>query len=154
VSIASNTSNTRDIDTVETTFGVRHTEFSAEKGFLLNGVPTKLQGGCVHHDNGINFFSLVLHFLMLLRSRALTRAQMIVALSRVGALGSRAIDRAEERRVETLKANGYNAIRTSHNPVSQAFVAACDKLGVLLMEEAFDCWYDFLARCCALSVRP
>lgn len=57
-----------------------------------------------------------------------------------GALGSRAIDRAEERRVETLKANGYNAIRTSHNPVSQAFVAACDRLGVLLMEEAFDCW--------------
>ena len=35
---------------------------------------------------------------------------------------------------------GYNAIRTSHNPVSRAFVAACDKLGVMLMEEAFDCW--------------
>ena len=34
-----------------------------------------------------------------------------------GPLGSRSIDRAEERRVETLKANGYNAIRTSHNPV-------------------------------------
>ena len=33
-----------------------------------------------------------------------------------------------------------NAIRTSHNPVSPAFVAACDKLGVMLMEEAFDCW--------------
>ena len=33
-----------------------------------------------------------------------------------------------------------DAIRTSHNPVSPAFVAACDKLGVMLMEEAFDCW--------------
>ena len=39
-----------------------------------------------------------------------------------------------------LKANGYNAIRTSHNPVSRAFVDACNRLGVLLMEEAFDCW--------------
>jgi beta-galactosidase len=42
--------------------------------------------------------------------------------------------------VEVLKKAGYNAIRTSHNPVSPAFVAACDKLGMLLMEEAFDCW--------------
>merc|ERR1712166_1016545 len=57
-----------------------------------------------------------------------------------GPLGSRAIGRAEERRVELLKAAGYNAIRTSHNPVSPAFVAACDRLGVMLMEEAFDCW--------------
>ena len=43
-------------------------------------------------------------------------------------------------RVQLLKENGYNAIRTSHNPVSRAFVAACNRLGVLLMEEAFDCW--------------
>lgn len=59
-----------------------------------------------------------------------------------GPLGSKAIGRAEERRVELLKANGYNAIRTSHNPVSRAFVAACNKLGVMLMEEAFDCWAE------------
>ena len=39
-----------------------------------------------------------------------------------------------------LKAQGYNAIRTSHNPVSRAFVEACNKHGMLLMEEAFDCW--------------
>ena len=59
-----------------------------------------------------------------------------------GPLGSKAIARAEERRVELLKGNGYNAIRTSHNPVSRAFVAACNKHGVMLMEEAFDCWAD------------
>ena len=59
-----------------------------------------------------------------------------------GPLGSRAIPRAEERRVELLKAAGYNAIRTSHNPPSQAFVAACDRLGVILMVEAFDTWRD------------
>ena len=57
-----------------------------------------------------------------------------------GPLGSKTLDRAEERRVQVLKEAGYNAIRTSHNPVSPAFVAACDKLGMLLMEEAFDCW--------------
>ena len=57
-----------------------------------------------------------------------------------GPLGSAAIDRAEERRVELLKANGYNAIRTSHNPPSPAFLDACDRLGMLVVDEAFDCW--------------
>jgi beta-galactosidase len=59
-----------------------------------------------------------------------------------GPLGSRTIARAEERRVEKLKQLGYSAIRTSHNPVSPAFLDACDRLGVLVMEEAFDCWED------------
>lgn len=60
----------------------------------------------------------------------------------VTALGSATIGRAEERRVENLKNIGYNAIRTSHNPVSPAFLAACDRLGVLVMHEAFDCFED------------
>ena len=51
-----------------------------------------------------------------------------------------AIDRAEERRVELMKAHGFNAIRTSHNPPSPAFLDACDRLGMLVMDEAFDCW--------------
>ncbi|HWE84949.1 MAG TPA: glycoside hydrolase family 2 TIM barrel-domain containing protein [Terracidiphilus sp.] len=57
-----------------------------------------------------------------------------------GPLGSACIPRAEERRVEVLKASGYNAIRTSHNPPSPAFLDACDRLGVLVIDEAFDCW--------------
>ncbi len=57
-----------------------------------------------------------------------------------GPLGAIALDRAEERRVELMKANGFNAIRTAHNPPSPAFLAACDRLGVLVMDEAFDCW--------------
>jgi beta-galactosidase len=57
-----------------------------------------------------------------------------------GPLGSAAIDRAEERRVELLKTSGYNAIRTSHNPPSPAFLDACDRLGMLVVDEAFDCW--------------
>ena len=57
-----------------------------------------------------------------------------------GPLGSATIDRAEERRVETMKANGFNAIRTSHNPPSPAFLDACDRLGMLVIDEAFDQW--------------
>ena len=57
-----------------------------------------------------------------------------------GLLGAVAIDRAEARKVELLKARGYNAIRTSHNPPSPAFLDACDQLGMLVVEEAFDCW--------------
>jgi len=57
-----------------------------------------------------------------------------------GPLGSRAYDRAEERRVELLKAAGFNAIRCSHNPPSPAFLDACDRLGMLVLDEAFDMW--------------
>ena len=59
-----------------------------------------------------------------------------------GILGSKAYDRAEERRVELLKSNGFNAIRTSHNPPSPAFLNACDRLGMLVLDESFDMWKD------------
>ena len=57
-----------------------------------------------------------------------------------GILGAAAFDRAEERRVETLKSNGFNAIRTSHNPPSPMFLDACDRQGMVVIDEAFDCW--------------
>lgn len=57
-----------------------------------------------------------------------------------GPLGAAAFDRAEERRVELLKAAGFNAIRTAHNPPSPAFLEACDRIGMMVMDEAFDCW--------------
>ena len=57
-----------------------------------------------------------------------------------GLLGSATIDRAEERRVELMKKFGFNAIRTSHNPPSHQFLEACDRLGVLVIDEAFDMW--------------
>jgi beta-galactosidase len=97
-------------DTDSTTFGIRNIEFSAEKGFLLNGVPTLLKGGCVHHDNGI--------------------------------LGAVSYSRSEERKVELLKASGFNAIRCAHNPPAPAFLDACDRLGMLVIDEAFDCWRE------------
>ena len=57
-----------------------------------------------------------------------------------GLLGAVAIDRAEERKVELLKANGYNAVRCAHNPPSEKFLEACDRLGILVIDEAFDQW--------------
>ena len=57
-----------------------------------------------------------------------------------GFLGSATIDRAEQRRVELMKAYGFNAIRTSHNPPSRQFLDACDRKGVLVIDEAFDMW--------------
>jgi beta-galactosidase len=88
--------------------GIRKIEIDSAGGLRINGAPMKLQGGCVHHDNGM--------------------------------LGSACIPRAEERRIETLKASGYNAIRTSHNPPSRDFLDACDRIGMVVIDEVFDCW--------------
>lgn len=55
-------------------------------------------------------------------------------------LGAAAYPRAEERKIEILKAAGYNAVRISHYPPSLAMLEACDRLGVLLLDEAFDAW--------------
>lgn len=59
-----------------------------------------------------------------------------------GMLGAAAFDRAEERKVELMKAAGFNALRTSHNIPSEAFLDACDRLGMLVIDEAFDGWRD------------
>lgn len=95
-------------DRYTTPFGMRSLEFSAQKGFLINGVPTLIKGGCLHHDNGL--------------------------------LGAAAYDRAEERRLSLLKANGFNAVRCSHNIPSEHFLHACDSLGLMVIDEAFDHW--------------
>jgi beta-galactosidase len=57
-----------------------------------------------------------------------------------GPLGAASIDRAEERKIEILKKAGFNAIRTSHNPPSPALLDACDRLGMVVIDEIFDMW--------------
>jgi beta-galactosidase len=98
------------VDTATTSFGIRSIHFDSQQGFLLNGQPLLLKGGCVHHDNGV--------------------------------LGAASYDRAEERKVELLKASGFNAVRCAHNPPAPVFLDACDRLGMLVIDEAFDCWRD------------
>ncbi|MDR0929027.1 MAG: DUF4982 domain-containing protein [Oscillospiraceae bacterium] len=91
-------------------FGIRTIALDREGGLLLNGQPTKLKGGCVHHDNGI--------------------------------LGAKSHPDAERRKVRLLKEAGFNAIRCAHNPPSQVFLDACDELGMLVIDEAFDVWNE------------
>lgn len=57
-----------------------------------------------------------------------------------GLLGAASYDRAEERKVELMKAAGFNAVRSAHNPPAPAFLDACDRLGMLVIDETFDCW--------------
>jgi beta-galactosidase len=96
------------LDTESTVFGFRSIAVDAVQGFRLNGVPLKLKGGCVHHDNGL--------------------------------LGAASYDRAEERKIELMKSAGYNAVRCAHNIPAPAMLEACDRLGMLVIDETFDCW--------------
>ena len=58
----------------------------------------------------------------------------------MGPLGAAVYPRAEEYHLQTLKAFGYNHIRTSHNPYSESFLHACDRLGILVVDEIYDKW--------------
>jgi beta-galactosidase len=57
-----------------------------------------------------------------------------------GALGAAVNVRAIERQLQILKAMGCNAIRTSHNPPAPELLDLCDRMGLLVMDEAFDMW--------------
>jgi beta-galactosidase len=57
-----------------------------------------------------------------------------------GALGTAVNTRAIERQLQILKDMGCNAIRTSHNPPAPELLDLCDKMGFLVMDEAFDMW--------------
>ena len=59
-----------------------------------------------------------------------------------GILGAAAYDRAEHKRAEQLKDAGFNAVRTSHNIPSESFLKACDEVGLVVIDEAFDGWRD------------
>lgn len=58
----------------------------------------------------------------------------------LGALGSAVNRRATERQLQIMKSMGVNAIRTSHNPPSPELLELADKLGLMIMDEAFDMW--------------
>ena len=58
----------------------------------------------------------------------------------LGALGTAINTRALERQIRLLKEMGCNAIRTSHNPPAPELLDLCDRLGMVVMDESFDCW--------------
>lgn len=98
----------RTEDVYTTSFGIRTLRFDADRGFFLNGRHVKLQGLCLHQDNG--------------------------------SLGTAVPDRAYERRLQILKAYGCNAIRCAHNQPSPELLDMCDRMGLLVIDEAFDKW--------------
>ena len=108
VAITSLSHHKKVVDQVQTRFGIRTVRVDPDLGFLLNEQPVKLNGVCLHHDQG--------------------------------ALGSAIHERALERQIEILQAMGANAIRTSHNPPAPELLELCDGMGMLVMDEAFDCW--------------
>jgi beta-galactosidase len=57
-----------------------------------------------------------------------------------GILGAASFMDSEYRKMKIHKDNGYNAIRSSHNPPSRDMLEACDRLGLLVIDEAFDVW--------------
>lgn len=57
-----------------------------------------------------------------------------------GILGARTFAESEYRRVKRLKAMGFNAVRSSHNPAGRYLLEACDALGMYVMDEAWDMW--------------
>lgn len=58
-----------------------------------------------------------------------------------GILGACEYDESAERKIRILKENGFNAIRSAHNPCSEAILRACDKHGMYVMDETWDMWY-------------
>ena len=56
-------------------------------------------------------------------------------------MGAAAHPFADRRKIELLKAVGYNAVRSAHNPCSKATLDACDRLGMLVLDEYTDGWY-------------
>ena len=57
-----------------------------------------------------------------------------------GPIGTVSVYDAEARKIMKMKAIGFNAIRTTHNPPSAALIEACDRLGMYVFDEAFDAW--------------
>lgn len=59
----------------------------------------------------------------------------------LGALGAAFNERAAERQLEILKEMGVNALRATHNPAAPELLDLCDRMGILVISESFDCWH-------------
>lgn len=97
------------LDTARAEFGIRTIDVDAAHGMRINGLPVKLRGACIHHDNCV--------------------------------IGAHTLDAAEDRRIRLLKESGFNAIRSAHNPAARDTLRACDRHGMLVVDELTDAWW-------------
>ena len=59
-----------------------------------------------------------------------------------GPLGAVSLKKSEVRRMKKMKESGYNAVRYAHQPAGSAFLEACDEVGLYVMDETFDTWFN------------
>ena len=116
--------------------------WSAEDPYLYTCQATLLQGGTVidtaKSSFGIRTLSWGKDGFLVNSKSVLFRGACIHHDN--GVLGACGFHDAECRRVRILKEAGFNAIRSSHNPISKAMLDACDQLGMYIIDEAFDMW--------------
>ena len=116
--------------------------WSSEDPYLYTCQATLLQGGTVidtaKSSFGIRTLSWGKDGFLVNNNPVLFRGACIHHDN--GVLGACGFHDAEFRRVRILKEAGFNAIRSSHNPISKAMLDACDKLGMYVIDEAFDMW--------------
>jgi beta-galactosidase len=93
----------KEVDRIETAFGIRTVGFDPDRGFILNGRPYVLKGTSNHQDHA--------------------------------GVGSALPDGLQYFRIARLKDMGCNAYRTSHNPPTPELLDACDRLGIIVMDE-------------------
>jgi len=95
-------------DTIESRFGFRDVVMSTTEGLFLNGRHIKINGVCLHSDQGC--------------------------------LGTAFYEDMARHQLNLMKSMGVNSIRLTHNIQAPGFLDLCDELGLLVLDEAFDCW--------------
>jgi beta-galactosidase len=117
--------------------------WSVTKPYLYKVVINVLQNGKVIDDQsiytGIRYFNFDADNGFTLNGEPL-KIKGVCLHHDQGALGTAVNVRAMERQLQILKAMGCNAIRTSHNAPAPEFLDLCDRMGFLVIDEAFDMW--------------
>jgi beta-galactosidase len=128
--------------------------WSVDRPYLYKAVTRIINGGKIIDEQttsfGIRYFKFDPQHGFSLNGRSL-KILGVCNHHDLGALGAAINTRAIERQLEILKAMGCNAIRTAHNPPAPELLDLCDRMGFLVMDEAFDMWkkrknrYDYSA---------
>ncbi|WP_439696141.1 beta-galactosidase GalB [Mucilaginibacter sp. AW1-7] len=127
-----------------TTLAVKNpTLWSVDKPYLYKAVTQVLAGKTVIDEYttpvGIRYFNFDLDKGFSLNGKPM-KILGVCDHHDLGSLGAAINTRALERQLQILKAMGCNGIRTSHNPPAPELLDLCDKMGFIVMDEAFDCW--------------
>jgi beta-galactosidase len=117
--------------------------WSVEKPYLYQAVTQVLSGKTVIDEYttlvGIRYFNFDVDKGFSLNGKTM-KILGVCDHHDLGSLGAAINTRALERQLQILKAMGCNGIRTSHNPPAPELLDLCDKMGFIVMDEAFDTW--------------